>query len=167
MTNVTLYPHWTLSSGRLQAAEANPSADVTAFVSETSGIYQYVNHAKRFWSKCLMFLLLLLFQGTVTSHQSTLLFIFFWTFAVILLKYSNINLWWLSQGVFLAFFSGIKVFYYQRNLTLLNSELDLNCMPCQSLLIQVAVRASRPHMFWQVNGKVTWKTPRQDDTVIK
>ena len=66
-----------------------------------------------------------------------------------------------------SIFSGIKLFSYQRNLSLLNSELDLNCIPCQSLLIQAAVRAGRPHMFWQVNGKVTWKTPRQDDTVIK
>ena len=68
---------------------------------------------------------------------------------------------------FFFFFPGIKVFSYQRNSGLLNSELDLNCISCQSLLSQAAVRASRPHMFWQVNGKVTWKTPRQADTVIK
>lgn len=74
----------------------------------------------------------------------------------------------IPRSIFSIFsFSGIKVFSYQRHSSLLNSKLDLNCIPCQSLLIQVAVRASKPHVFWQVNGKVTWKTPRQDDTMIK
>lgn len=46
-----------LNSSRwsLQAAEANPSADVAAFVPETSALYQYANHTKRFWSQSLMF----------------------------------------------------------------------------------------------------------------
>lgn len=167
MTNVTLYPCWT----PLQAAEANPSADAAAFVSSTSALYQYANHTRRFWSQSLMFLLLL-FQGTGTSHCSELLCIWFLTIAAILLEYSNINSWGLFQGVFLGvlvffFFGGIEVFSYQRDLSLVNSESDLNCIPCQSLLIRVAVGARRPHMFWQGNGKMTWKTARQADTVIK
>lgn len=161
-----------LNSSRwsLQAAEANPSADAAAFVPKTSALYQYANHTKRFWSQSLMFLLLL-FQGTGTSHCSESLFIRFLAVAAILLEYSNINSWGLSQGVFLAFFfvfsCGIKVFSYQRNLSLVDSESDLNCIPCQSLLIRLAVGARRPHMFWQVNGKMTWKAARQADTVIK
>lgn len=166
MTNVTLYPCWTA----LQAAEANPSADAAAFVSQTSALYQYANHTSKFWSQSFMFLLLL-FQGTGTSHCSELLFVGFLTIAAILLEYSNINSWGLFQGVFVWFFlvesKYFQVFSYQRDLSLVNSESNLNCIPCQSLLIWVAVGARRPHMFWQVNGEMIWETARQADTVIK
>lgn len=47
------------------------------------------------------------------------------------------------------------------------SESGLNCIPCQSPLIRVAVWARRPHVFWQVNGKMTRETARQADPVIK
>lgn len=70
-------------------------------------------------------------------------------------------------GFFLVESKYFQVFSYQRDLSMVNSESNLNCIPCQSLLIWVAVGARRPHMFWQVNGEMIWETARQADTVIK